>query len=64
LNAAASTLEGVIKLKMDHVEAHYALARTYQQLGKSNEAAREFKIVSELHAHGAQRSSGIAGSQK
>ena len=62
LNEAVNALQRVIELKPDHIEAHYALARTFQQLGKNDLAAREFKIVSELHARSAQRSSGIAGS--
>jgi tetratricopeptide (TPR) repeat protein len=60
---AEAELKQVIGFKPDHVEAHYALARLYQQLGRQSEAASEFKIVSDLHAREAQRSSGIAGSQ-
>jgi Flp pilus assembly protein TadD len=45
------------------VQAHYALARAYQQLGRKEDAEREFRIVSDLHARSAQRSPGIAGSQ-
>jgi len=59
---AEAALKRVIELKPAHVEAHYALARMYQQLGRKDEAAREFKIVSDFHARNAQRSSGIAGS--
>ncbi len=64
LVGAEAALNQVIEVKPDYVEAHYALARTYQLLGKKDEAAREFKIVSDLHARDAQRSSGIAGSRE
>ena len=64
LAGAEAELKQVIELKPDHVEAHYALARTYQQLGRKDEAAREFRIVSDLHAREAQRSPGIAGGRE
>lgn len=61
LAEAEQALHKVIELEPDHVEAHYALARTYQQLGKNEDAAREYKIVAELHARGKNQQSGIAG---
>ena len=64
LRGAEAALKQVIRLKPDSVEAHYALARVYQQLGRKDEAANEFKIVSELHAREARVSSGIAGSRE
>ncbi|NWG13426.1 MAG: tetratricopeptide repeat protein [Acidobacteria bacterium] len=63
LAGAEGALMRVIGLQPAHVEAHYALARIYQQLGRKDEAAREFKIVADLHARNARRSSGIAGIQ-
>ncbi len=63
LAVAEEELKKVLEQKPDDVEAHYALARMYQEIGRKNEAAREFQIVADLHAHKASRSSGIAGNQ-
>jgi tetratricopeptide (TPR) repeat protein len=61
--AAAGDLEKVVAREPDNVEAHYTLAQAYQRLKRPADAAREFKIVAELHARQRSTSSGIAGSR-
>ena len=52
-----------VELSPSGVEVHYALARAYQQMGKKEDAAREYKVVADIHARNASQRSGIAGQQ-
>ena len=60
---AETELKKVVELVPNHVEAHYALARAYQQMGRNDDAEREFKIVAELHRRADRQRPGIAGKQ-
>jgi Tfp pilus assembly protein PilF len=40
--------ERALKLMPEDVNAHYQLAQTYQELGRAEEADREFAIVKRL----------------
>jgi tetratricopeptide (TPR) repeat protein len=44
-----------------HVETHYALGRAYQQMGRKEDAQREFEVCSQLTAQRQKMQSGIAG---
>ncbi len=48
--AAVAPLEYAVKGDPDDPDKHYALARVYQQLGRSEDAAREFSEVQRLKA--------------
>ena len=48
--AAVAPLEYAVKGDPDDPDKHYALARVYQQLGRSEDAAREFNEVQRLKA--------------
>jgi tetratricopeptide (TPR) repeat protein len=54
-------LQKAVAIQPNNIEAHYALARTYAALGEKDDAAREFKIVADLHARERSTGSGIAG---
>jgi|SRR5580658_22428 tetratricopeptide (TPR) repeat protein len=54
---ARSELETGVKLEPRSIESHYLLARVYQRLGKSDLAAKEFKITEQL-VHARDASSG------
>ena len=41
-------LKKAVELSPSGVEVHYALARAYQQMGKKEDAAREYKVVAAL----------------
>ena len=45
---AVPALEQGTRLRPDYSPAHYHLATAYRKLGRDQEAAREFQIVSEL----------------
>ena len=45
---AATELEQATRLRPDLVQAHLHLARTYQELGRKEDATREFSVVKEL----------------
>lgn len=47
-SAAAPMFERALKLMPEDVNAHYQLAQTYQELGRAEEADREFAIVKRL----------------
>jgi Tfp pilus assembly protein PilF len=49
--AAATMFERALKLAPKNVNAHYQLAQTYQDLGREEEAEREFATVRKLRAH-------------
>lgn len=48
--AAATMFERALKLAPENVNAHYQLAQTYQDLGRQEEAEREFATVKKLRA--------------
>jgi len=62
--AAETELRGALVLKPDDVEAHYALARAYQQMGDKELAQREFTVCAQINARRHNVSSGIAGRQQ
>lgn len=45
----------------ENIEIHYALARLYQQMGRKDDAQREFQISRRLNAQRQRMGSGIAG---
>ena len=52
---ALRMLELAVKQRPDYVEAHYLLGRTYQRLGRKEDAAREFAEVDRLKAEDRDR---------
>ena len=60
---AEAELQKAVAIQPNNIEAHYALARTYAARGKKDDAAREFKIVADLHARQRSSGPGIAGQQ-
>lgn len=60
---AETEFKKALILKPESVEAHYALARLEQEMGKKEEAQREFEICTRLNARTQNVRSGIAGQQ-
>ncbi len=52
---AVRLLELAIRQRPDYVEAHYLLGRTYQRLGRKDEAAQQFADVDRLKAKDRER---------
>ena len=61
---AESELKEALKANPENVEIHYALARLYQQMGRTAEAQHEFQSCNRLNAQRQRTGSGIAGQQQ
>lgn len=59
--AAEDELKKALEFSPDNVEIHYALARAYQQMGRKEDAQREYQLCATLNARRQKRQSGIAG---
>ncbi len=61
---AETELNRVLAAEPGLVEAHYTLARVYQEMGRETDARREFEICARLNARRQRGASGIAGQQQ
>lgn len=60
---AEAELRKALESNPDNVEVHYALGRVYQQMGRAEEAQREYQLCAVINARNQKRRSGIAGQQ-
>ena len=58
---AEAELNKALAANSGHVETHYALARVYHQMGRPEDARREFELCARINAQTQKSQSGIAG---
>ncbi len=46
---AVTVLERAVSLRPEHIPSHMSLANAYRKLGRDADAAREFRLIGELH---------------